>query len=104
MSMGDGDDGGGMAMHGGTVVDINCTPNYGDKDRTVQGQLGNIQDEELHVNVTNETILQMEFETLQDAEKFYKEYAHVKGFGMRLNDIYQNKDGEPQARRMVYSA
>ena len=43
------------------------------------------------LNVTKETVMHMEFGTLEDAKQFYKKYAHVKRFGVKLDDIYRNK-------------
>ena len=60
-------------------------------------------EEELLVHLTKEAVMGMEFATLEDVENFYRKYACVRGFGVQLDDIYKNRHGEAQSRKIFCS-
>ena len=61
-------------------------------------------DDEAILNMTKDDVMSMHFVTLLDAEQFYRVYACVHGFGIRMDTLLKNKHGQPTARWMAYSA
>ncbi len=70
----------------------------------IDGSTNPLQDDEIIGNLTRDSVLSMQFDTLGDAERFYLAYARCHGFGIRMDALLKNKHGEPTARRMVCSA
>ena len=62
------------------------------------------EDDESIIHMTKEDAMSMYFVTLGDAEKFYKDYTHVHGFGIRMDRILKNRHGQLTAQLMVCSA
>ena len=54
-------------------------------------------DDEAILNMTKDDVMSMHFATLGDAEQFYKAYARVHGFGIRMDALLKNKHGQPTA-------
>ena len=88
----------GTLMHSVLIKDVNYTNSASIKGKVMLNQHDKIEieveDVDFLLNITNETIISMEFEILEGIEIFYLECAIVKGFILRFGDIYQNKQGE----------
>ena len=54
--------------------------------------------------MTKDDVMSMKSTTLGDVEQFYKAYALVHGFGIRMDALLKKKHGHPIAWQMVCSA
>ena len=66
--------------------------------RSMQGDMHIDIEEDRLLNMTKETMMLLTFDSLNDAQQLYKNYARVNGFGIRMDDIYRNKHGEALSR------
>ena len=49
--------------------------------------------DEAIIYMTKDDVMPMHFATFGDAEQFYKAYARVHGFGIRMDALIKNKHG-----------
>ncbi|CAL1403019.1 unnamed protein product [Linum trigynum] len=73
----------------------------GDDNETEGAEEEFMDDEE--ATEYEQQIPSMEFQTLEDAEKFYDSYAKAKGFSVRRRDLRRNRRGVAIGRTMVCS-
>ena len=81
-----------------------CTEGMGGSAVLMHGGLHVDTEEQQLLGITKDSMMSLTFESLDEAQQFYKKYARVNGFGIRMDDIYKNRHGEALSRRMVCSA
>ena len=81
-----------MAEESSTCGDVNYDQSNGKND-TIADQM--------ICNLTKQDIMGMEFDSEVDAQSFYRKYALVMGFSVRLGDHGRNKNNEMIWRKYV---
>ena len=95
---------GALSSRGMDEVKPMCMENMAGPTTSMDADIDIDAEEEQLLNITREKLMSLTFDSLHDAEQFYKKYARVNGFGIRKDDIYKNRYGEPLSRRMVCCA